>query len=71
MLNSYPSVRKMMPKPLVWLTAVSYIKAVRNAKNRVGAITQPCFTPMLMLNDPDFYPSYIIHTRSFIHLVAG
>ena len=67
MLNSYPSVRYMMPTPLVWSTATSDIKAVRNTKNSVGAITQLCFTPVLTLNDPDRSPKYNTHhsTNSF------
>ena len=44
-----------------WSTAASDIKAARNIKNNVGAITQPCFTPVLMLNDPDWSPSYSTH----------
>ena len=55
MLNSSTSV------PLAWSTAASDIKAARNIVNSVGAITQPCFTPVLMLNDPDWSPSYSTH----------
>ena len=51
----------MMPTPLAWSTAASDIKAARNIENSVGAITQPCFTPVLMLNDPDWSPSYSTH----------
>ena len=51
----------MMPTPLAWSTAASDIKAARNIVNSVGAITQPCFTPVLMLNDPDWSPSYSTH----------
>ena len=58
MLNSSPSVRSMMPTRLAWSTAASDIKAARNIENSVGAITQPCFTPVLMLNDHDWSPSY-------------
>ena len=64
MLNSSPSVRYMIHTPLAWSTAAgaSDIKAARNIANSVGAITQPCFTPVLMLNDPDCSPSYSTHT---------
>ena len=50
-----------MSTPLAWSTAASDIKAARNIENSVGAITQPCFTPVLMLNDPDCSPSYSTH----------
>ena len=55
------SVRYMMPTPLAWSTAASDIKAAIHIENSVGAITQPCFTPVLMLNDPDCSPSYSTH----------
>ena len=51
----------MIPTPLACLNAASDIKADRNIGNSVGAITQRCVTPLLMLNDPDCSPSYSIH----------
>ena len=51
----------MMSTLLALSTAASDIKAARNIENSVGAITQPCFTPVLMLNDPDCSPSYSTH----------
>ena len=51
----------MIPTPLAWSTAASDIKAARNIENSVGAITQPCFTPVLILNDPDCSPSNSTH----------
>ena len=61
MLNSSPSVRYMIHTPLAWSTAASDIKAAINIKNSVGAIKQPCFTPVVMLDDPDCSPSYSTH----------
>ena len=65
-VNSSPSMRQMMrstlPIPLVWLTAANDLKAARHINNCVGPLTQPCFGILvLVLNDPDCAPSYIIH----------
>ena len=51
----------MMYTPLALSTAAIDIKAARNIENRVGASTQPCFTTVLMLNDPYCSLSYSAH----------
>ena len=54
-------MRYMMPTPLAWSTAASDINAARNIEISAGASPHPCFTPVLMLNDPDCSPSYSTH----------
>ena len=63
-LNTPPSVRYVMSTPLARSIFVCDRKAARNIEKSVGATTQPCFAPVLMLKGSDL--SLSCNTHPFI-----
>ena len=55
-LNRPPSVRYVISAPLARSIFACDRKAARNIETSVGAITQPCFTPVLILKGSDRSP---------------